>query len=287
MRYGEKRGSPNKEARVVVISTKARYFAGLLGFLTLMLAAVVLARPAEAQQMEADLSVQKFDFPPTQVAVGEPLFYELAIANLGPDTAEGAVVVDDLPSNTEFLFTISGNCTNAGGTVTCDLGDLASFEQVFVEFAVCPTAPGTATNTATASSDTSDPDSSNNTATETTEVTTPAVGACPSQESPSPPEEPPPPPEDPQPDQPRPDPDPPEEPQPDEPAANAGFFCAPGALAVDAEDFSLACAGGQAIAAQGDVPDGLLAGDGFADEDPGDGQAVARNENSLAVSGGS
>ena len=169
---------------MVVARIRSRYAVGFLGFLIAVLVAGVMAQPAEAQMQDsADLSVQKFDFPPTQVNVGEPLFYELNVANsTDSDTANNAVVVDDLPSNTEFLFTISGDCSNTGNTVTCDLGDLAPGELAVVEFAVCPVAEGTATNIATASSDTSDPDNSNNTATETTEVVGPDVGGCTTQD---------------------------------------------------------------------------------------------------------
>ncbi len=172
---------------------KARYFFGFL--LALMMAAGILVpeRPAWAQAPVADLSIQKFDFPPDRVSVGETLFYELAVANNNPmlDTATNVVVRDVLPSNTRFLFPFPGSdCTNTGNVVTCDLGTLAPGEERIVEFAVCPTEPGTARNTATVSSDETDPNPTNNTAEETTEVTTPAVagGGCLSQgPQPSPP----------------------------------------------------------------------------------------------------
>lgn len=261
--------------------TRTKMFVGFLGLLILALAAGVLAQPAGAQvQGSADLSVQKFDFPPTQVAVGEPLFYELNIANLGSETAANAIVTDDLPSNTEFLATISGDCTNMGNTVTCDLGDLAPAEQAVVEFAVCPTAPGTATNTATASSDTPDSDTSNNTDTETTEVTEPAVGACPSQEAP--PEPGPTPPNSPQPEPTPPADTPqPEPPQLEEPVADAGL-CASGSVAIQAQDFSIACAGGQSIATKGDIPDGTLTGSEPVDEGFTGSRAVSGNGGDLA-----
>ena len=263
-----------------------------------MLVGVVTAQPAEAQivqdsadlvQDSADLSVQKFDFPPNQVNVGEPLFYELNIANsTDSSTANNAVVVDDLPSNTEFLFTISGDCTNAGGTVTCDLGDLAPGELTVVEFAVCPVAPGTATNTATASSDTPDPDNSNNTATETTEVVGPDVGGCTTQEPMPPmpgPMPPMPPMTGPMP-LPTPEPAPPAQPVPpqpeEEPVADAGL-CTPGAVAIKTQDFSLACAGGQAVGIRGGVPDGTLIGGEPVDEAPSDGRiAVAGDGEAFA-----
>jgi len=176
---------------VTKTGTKTRYFFGFL--LALMMAAGILVpeRPAWAQ-VPADLSIQKFDFPSDRVSVGETLFYELAVANnsmLG--TANNVVVRDVLPSNTRFLFPFPGSdCTNMGNVVTCNLGNLAPGEERSVEFAVCPTEPGTARNTATVESDEIDPNPSNNTAEETTEVTTPAVagGGCLSQEpQPSPP----------------------------------------------------------------------------------------------------
>ncbi|MGF1472773.1 MAG: DUF11 domain-containing protein [Rubrobacteraceae bacterium] len=270
--------------------TKAKtgFLAGFVSLLYLLFVAGVLAQPAEAQQAPvADLSIQKFDLPSERVAVGETLFYELAIANLGPGPAAAAVVTDTLPPNTEFLFTFSGDCTNVGNTVTCDLGDLAPGAQAVVEFAVCPTAPGTATNTATVRSSTPDPDPTNDGATESTEVTTPAIGSCPSQQSPRTPRETPP-------DDPRPDPDPrpgsQPEPAPDPPQVREtanGDLCGPGALAINTRDFSFACAGGLAVAAEGDVPGGNLTGDSLAGVDPvvdlAAGRAVARSSNLLAV----
>ncbi len=234
--------------------------------LALALITLSLARPAEAQVApEADLSIQKFDFPSEQVAVGETLFYELAIANIGDDTATNSVVTDTLPSNTEFLFPITGNCDTAGQTVTCNLGDLEPDEQASVEFAVCPTAPGTTTNIATTRSDSPESNLANNSDTATTQVTRPAVGRCPSQAPPpTTPEPRPTPPNDPTPEQP-PRPAPPNDPRPEAPRDNAPVanndLCFPeGAVAIKGLDFSLACAGGQAVASEGDVPDGILTG---------------------------
>ncbi len=104
--------------------TKTRYFFGFLLALMLAVGILVTERPAWAQVPVADLSIQKFDFPPDRVSVGETLFYELAVANnnLVPGTATNVVVRDDLPSNTRFLFSLPGSdCTNTGNVVTCDL----------------------------------------------------------------------------------------------------------------------------------------------------------------------
>ncbi len=175
--------------------TKTRYFCGFV--LALMLAAGILVPvlPAwtqvsglpESTAPVADLSVQKFDFPPDTVAVGEPLLYSLEVANneVIPETENtvtNVIVRDDLPSNTRFLSAVPGSeCTDTGNVVTCELGDIPSNEVRMVEFFVCPTEPGTATNTATVSSDpVIDPNPNNNRAEETTEVTEPAVagGGC-------------------------------------------------------------------------------------------------------------
>ena len=239
---------------MIVTKIRAKHCVSFLGFLILMMVAVVMAQPAGAQvQGSADLSVQKFDFPPNQVNVGEPLFYELNVANFGPDTAVNAIVEDNLPSNTEFLFTISGSCSNIGQTVTCDLGDLDPGELTVIEFAVCPVAPGTATNTATANSDTSDPDNSNNTATEITEVVGPDVGGCTTQD-PSPPQEPPAPPlqEPTPPNDPQPEPGP--TPQQPEVSGNPGPCTSSGILVVNEQNFSLVCVGSQIVVAQGNIP---------------------------------
>lgn len=185
--------------------TKTRYLCGSL--LAIMLTAGVLmpVLPAWAQVSElptaADLSIEKFDFPPETVAVGEPLFYELDVANNGlipgtenlvPGTATDVVVRDELPPNTRFLSALpDSGCTNAGNVVTCELGDLGPGDERFVGFFACPTGPGDATNTATVGSDAViDPRPDNNRAEETTEVTEPAVagGGCTSQDpQPSPP----------------------------------------------------------------------------------------------------
>ena len=189
--------------------TTTRYFCGFL--LALMLAAGILVPvlPAWTQTSDlpeptappvADLSIQKFDFPPDTVAVGEPLLYSLEVANNQvipriENTVTNVVVEDDLPDNTRFLSALPGSeCTDKGNVVTCELGDIPSNEVRMVEFFVCPTEPGTARNTATVSSDAVvDPNPGNNSAEETTEVTEPAVagGGCNSQDpQPSPPQDP-------------------------------------------------------------------------------------------------
>ena len=56
---------------------------------------LVLAAPAAAQA-SADLTVSKVDSP-DPVVVGKRLTYTITVTNLGPDTATGVALTDDLP----------------------------------------------------------------------------------------------------------------------------------------------------------------------------------------------
>lgn len=160
--------------------------------LALLVAAclMALARPSGAQEVTqvADLSILKFDLPNDAVAVGQPLSYELAVANNGPGDASGVRVTDTLPPNTRFLSFTPGNpgsCANRGNNVTCDLGGLVPNAEVSIFFDACPVSPGTATNTARVAGATIDPNAANNASTETTQVT-PGSGGCAAQPGPQP-----------------------------------------------------------------------------------------------------
>jgi uncharacterized repeat protein (TIGR01451 family) len=116
----------------------------------------------------ADLSITKADSP-DPVTVGEPLTYTLTVTNGGPNQATNAVIQDILPANATFVSASPG-CTESGGVVTCNLGNLANGASATREIVVQPTAPGTLNNEATVDSDTADPNEGNNTATATTQV---------------------------------------------------------------------------------------------------------------------
>jgi uncharacterized repeat protein (TIGR01451 family) len=119
----------------------------------------------------ADLSISKSDAP-DPVLVGETLVYGLTVRNDGPDAATGVMVTDTLPANVTFVSATpsQGSCTQAGGTVTCALGSVATGATATVEIRVTPQAKGTITNTATVTSAVFDPDLTDNQATATTEV---------------------------------------------------------------------------------------------------------------------
>jgi uncharacterized repeat protein (TIGR01451 family) len=112
---------------------------------------------------EADLAMDKSDVA-DPVTVGEDVTYMVNVSNGGPDTAENVVLTDDLPGGVTFVSATpeQGSCNEAGGVVTCNLGDMVSGASVDVVIVVNAPAAGTLTNAATATSDTSDPDTGNN-----------------------------------------------------------------------------------------------------------------------------
>ena len=131
----------------------------------------------------ADVSIVKSDSA-DPVNAGDPLTYTLLVANLGPGTAEAVSVVDVLPAGTAFVSAVvsggSGTelCAEAGGTVTCTLGDVVMGvdETVTIQVTVdASTTAGTVlSNSAIVSSFTVDPVAVNDSDTELTTVSTSA-----------------------------------------------------------------------------------------------------------------
>lgn len=150
-----------------------------LAVLAAVVAALVLlnygaARPASAQDADsADLSI--YGYPSDESAkAGRELTYSFFVDNFGPDTATNTVFEDTLPSGVEFIrATVSGvdPCTQAGGVVTCELGDLPG--SAYVEVVIRPTQAGTIENVASVGSDAEDPDTTNNESRIASEVTPP------------------------------------------------------------------------------------------------------------------
>ena len=129
---------------------------------------------------QADLRVEKFDFPDPVVA-GESLTYQVRVTNEGPSTATVVELSDDLPPETSFDgYTIlggSGACVlllTPAPQVVCSLNDLepGAFVDVFIDVTVDASVPdGTViSNSATATTAAADPNAANNTATEDTTV---------------------------------------------------------------------------------------------------------------------
>jgi uncharacterized repeat protein (TIGR01451 family) len=99
--------------------------------------------------------------------VGSDLHYLITVGNNGPNQATNTTVTDDLPSASLISFgsvtPSQGSCDPpSGSTITCNLGTVTATSTATVDVLVAPIAPGTLTDTATVSSDSTDPDSSNN-----------------------------------------------------------------------------------------------------------------------------
>jgi uncharacterized repeat protein (TIGR01451 family) len=133
---------------------------------------VGLCVKGERTSRDADLSITKTDSP-DPVSVGQTLTYTVTVTNAGPvATATGVTVEDVLPTGVTFQSATpsQGTCTQAAGTVTCNLGDLARDASATVTINVTPQSTGTITNTATVTGEQPDPEATNNTATENTTV---------------------------------------------------------------------------------------------------------------------
>jgi uncharacterized repeat protein (TIGR01451 family) len=124
----------------------------------------------------ADLSLSKSDSP-DPVLAGHPVTYTLTAQNSGPSNAGGVRVTDNLPSGATFdsATASQGTCAEATGTVTCNLGSLASDVSATVEIRIVPQGEGTLANSASIQSDESDPNNANDSASESTTVN-PAAG---------------------------------------------------------------------------------------------------------------
>jgi uncharacterized repeat protein (TIGR01451 family) len=121
----------------------------------------------------ADLSLTLTDSP-DPVTVGSNLTYTATVSNNGPNPATGVVLTDTLPAGVNFV-SASSRCSQSGGTVACNLGDLASGATVPVTIVVMPTQTGTITNTASVTSSVNDSNTANNTATTSTTVNAPSA----------------------------------------------------------------------------------------------------------------
>jgi uncharacterized repeat protein (TIGR01451 family) len=123
----------------------------------------------------ADLRVVEAGFP--AVVNGSLMPYAIGVKNLGPDSANNVLIEDPLPAGVEYLGTAVGNCSGppqgTNGTVTCNVGTLASGANSLVLFVVRVNFPPTPliANTVNVSSSVADPNPANNSATFDTNVT--------------------------------------------------------------------------------------------------------------------
>jgi uncharacterized repeat protein (TIGR01451 family) len=116
---------------------------------------------------DADLGVTG-SASPTPVFTSSTLIYTLQVADYGLAASSGTTLTDALPSGVTYVTSSStqGTCSQASGTVTCNLGSVAFAPSSPVTITITVTTPTTATtltNSASVSSTGStDPVSSNN-----------------------------------------------------------------------------------------------------------------------------
>ncbi len=117
----------------------------------------------------ADVAIAKLGYP-NPVTAGNTLTYTLGVINHGPSDAQDVKVSDPLPPQVTYqslTSTAGTTCSEASGTVSCDLGTLVvgGTATIVIVTAAHPGLPPNAfTNTADVSSATPDPDRSNNSA---------------------------------------------------------------------------------------------------------------------------
>ncbi len=133
--------------------------------------------PEELSLETSDLSITKVDSP-DPVTAGSNLTYTLTVTNNGPSDATGVMVTDTLPAGATFdPANSTPGCTEAGGVVTCAIGNLANGANATVTIAVTvdPATPvGTITNTATVTGQEKDSNMGDNTASTDTTIIPPS-----------------------------------------------------------------------------------------------------------------
>lgn len=141
--------------------------AAALGSLILVLGLVLSSGPAaSAAPGDADLVLTQADTP-DPANVGDTVTYSVSVLNTGPDPAVDPVVTDTIPAGSTFVSATSadGSCgaPDGGGTLSCDLDDLADGESAAVQVQVTTTSAGAAVNRADAESSSPDPVPADNT----------------------------------------------------------------------------------------------------------------------------
>lgn len=143
----------------------------------LVCAAAFVSSGSAAEPGSANLKITKRDSP-DPVRVGAGLTYTIGVENLGPDTATGVTVTDNLPQGVDVISASgpSGPCAVEGGKLTCAIGSLKPVGVNYggapatITIVVVPRSTGTIRNTATVRGDQKDPVSANNKATTRTRV---------------------------------------------------------------------------------------------------------------------
>ncbi|MDH3362377.1 MAG: DUF11 domain-containing protein, partial [Gammaproteobacteria bacterium] len=114
------------------------------------------------------------DYDPAGVNL--PFVYTVTVTNQGPADATLVTLTDTLDAAVTYQSAVpsQGSCSESGGTVSCDLGDLSNGSSATIDITVtAPATPQTVTNTAVVSAAEPDSDSADNTSAEDTDVINP------------------------------------------------------------------------------------------------------------------
>jgi uncharacterized repeat protein (TIGR01451 family) len=124
----------------------------------------------------ADLGLRMRDSPDAAV-VGSKVTYTTFVQHRrlpgsGASSATGVVVTEAVPAGATFVLARAsqGDCSEAGGVVTCRLGAIASGADATTELVIAPTRAGVLTASATVASDAHDPSAADNSVAEETTV---------------------------------------------------------------------------------------------------------------------
>ena len=116
--------------------------------------------PVSTSILDPHLSASKTASPTMVTQANAPITYTIDFVNDGGGTLTNVVITDVLSTKTTFN-TASAECSwsgaGVGGTVTCDVGDLAQGEPVRSHIVVLAASEGLITNVATVDSDQTTP----------------------------------------------------------------------------------------------------------------------------------
>lgn len=110
----------------------------------------------------ADLSLTGTVSPASPITSSN-VTYNFTINNLGPFTAPSVIFTNKLPANTTFVSSVPGNCTVAGGVVTCGIGNMATGATFAVSIVAKANSEGPIVNIANVRSSLTDAVTNNNT----------------------------------------------------------------------------------------------------------------------------
>ena len=124
----------------------------------------------------ADLGVG-MTVAPEPVILGNSLQYTISVTNNGPSMAKHVVLTQLLPGSAIFVSATpsQGSASQAGGVVTCTLGQMFAGTRATITVVALPTATGLASSSATASSEQPDFKPSNNSAAVVSHISPPTA----------------------------------------------------------------------------------------------------------------